>query len=380
MIYFDNSATTKPYPEVIDAFVKVSSEYFGNPSSLHGIGGQAEKLLSHAREQMAGLLNVRKSEVYFTSGGTESNNLAIKGTAFRYNRRGRHLITTSIEHDSVKKAMEQLEQIGFEVTYLPVDHNGIVRVEDVQKALRNDTILISVMYVNNEVGSIQPIQEIGKLLKGYPKTLFHVDAVQAVGKLPIDLKNSGVDLCSISAHKFHGLKGVGALLIREGVRIAPLLSGGGQEFTMRSGTENVAGAVAMAKALRMTMERYEPGVSKMENIQGILMEGLSMVPDIQIHTPDVQAAPHIINFSVQSIKSETFIHALEQKEIYVSTTSACSSKRKTPSRTLLAMGVPKYLAERAIRLSLSYENTNEEARKFISAVKQVANQLGKVRN
>lgn len=380
MIYFDNSATTKPYAEVIDSFVKASSEYFGNPSSLHGIGAQAEQLLSHAREQMAGLLKVRKSEVYFTAGGTESNNLAIKGTAFKYMGRGRHLITTSIEHDSVKKAMEQLETLGFEVTYLPVDKNGIVHVEDVQKALRKDTILTSVMYVNNEVGSIQPIKEIGHLLKGYPKTLFHVDAVQAVGKLPVDLRNSGVDLCSLSAHKFHGLKGTGALFMREGVQVAPLFSGGGQEFTVRSGTENVAGAVAMAKALRMTTERFESGVSNMANIQKMLKDGLRTVPGIQIHTPEVQAAPHIVNFTVQSLKSETFIHALEQKGIYVSTTSACSSKRKTPSRTLLAMGVSKDLAERAIRLSLSYENTEEEAKKFLSAVKQIVNQLGKVRN
>lgn len=379
MIYFDNSATTKPYPEAVDAFVKVSSEYYGNPSSLHGIGGKAEKLLSHARGQIAGLLGAKQQELYFTSGGTESNNLAIKGAALMYKRRGRHLITTAIEHDSVKKAMEQLEQLGYEVTYLPVGHNGIVQIEDVQKAIRDDTILISIMYVNNETGSIQPVEEIGQLLKRYPNVVFHVDAVQAVGKLPIRLSNSGIDLCSISAHKFHGLKGTGALFIRDGLRLAPLLSGGGQEAGMRSGTENVAGAVAMAKALRVTMENFATGISQMTKVHKILRDGLQDMPNIQIHTPEVQAAPHILNFSVSSLRAETLIHALEEQDIYVSTTSACSSKRHQPSRILLAMGVPENLAGSAIRISLSEANTEEEAMKFLAELKQAVNQLGKVR-
>ncbi len=381
MIYFDNSATTKPYTEVVDSFVKVTNKYFGNPSSLHGLGGQAEQLLTQARAQIASLLKVNASEVYFTSGGTESNNLAVKGTALMHKGRGRHIITTSIEHPSISNAFEQLEQLGFQVTYVPVDQNGIVQMEEMEKAIRPDTILISTMYVNNEVGTIQPIKEIGKLLDRFPKILFHVDAVQAVGKLPVDLKEFGVDLFSVSAHKFHGLKGMGVLFIRDGVKIAPLNSGGNQENNIRSGTENVAGAVAMAKALRITMDRYEESIIKLNEIQKTLLYKLSEIPEITIHTPiDQKAAPHIINFSAAWMKAETFIHALEQEEIYVSTTSACSSKGNKPSKTLLAMGVTRNLAERAIRISLSFDNTIDEAMKFITAVNQIANHFGKVRN
>jgi cysteine desulfurase len=380
LIYFDNSATTKPYQEVLDSFIKVSSSYFGNPSSLNALGGQAEKLLTQARGQMAQLLNVKGKEVFFTSGGTESNNLAVKGTAFMHNQKGQHLITSSIEHPSVSKAMEQLEENGFEITYLPVDGNGSVRVEDVEKAIRNDTILISIMLVNNEVGTIQPIKEIGNLLKKYPHVLFHVDAVQGIGKVPLNLYEMGVDLCSLSAHKFHGLKGTGALFIREGVMLSPLLSGGEQEWGMRSGTENVAGAVAMAKALRLTFEKRDTGIDKMKKILAILKDGLNQTEGIQIHTPNIQAAPHIVNFSIPGIKSEVFIHTLEQEEIYVSTTSACSSKKKFPSKTLLAMGVSLRSAESAIRISLSYENTEEDAITVVEAIKNGTKQLRKVMN
>jgi cysteine desulfurase len=380
LIYFDNSATTKPYQEVLDSFIKVSSSYFGNPSSLNALGGQAEKLLTQAKGQMAQLLNVKAKEVFFTSGGTESNNLAVKGTAFMHNQKGRHLITSSIEHPSVSKAMEQLEENGFEITYLPVDGNGSVSLEDVEKAIRKDTILISIMLVNNEVGTIQPIKKIGNLLKKYPHVLFHVDAVQGIGKVPFNLYEMGIDLCSLSAHKFHGLKGTGAIFIREGVMLSPLLSGGEQERGMRSGTENVAGAVAMAKALRITFEKRDTGIDKMKKIQAILKDGLDQTEGIQIHTPNIQAAPHIINFSIPGIKSEVFIHTLEQEGIYVSTTSACSSKKKSPSKTLLAMGVSLKSAESAIRISLSYENTEEEAMTVVEAIKNGTKQLRKVMN
>ncbi|MBO0960069.1 cysteine desulfurase [Neobacillus sp. MM2021_6] len=378
MIYFDNSATTKPYKEVLDSFLTVSSEYYGNPSSLHSMGGQAEKLLSQAREQVAKLLKVKATEIYFTSGGTESNNIAIKGAAFMNRNKGRHIITSSIEHASVRAAMEQLEQEGFEITYLPVDENGRIRVEYVEKAIRKDTILISIMQVNNEVGTVQPIKEIGELVKNHPTILFHVDTVQGIGKVPLSLYSSNVDLCSLSAHKFHGLKGTGALFIREGAKITPLFSGGDQERRMRSGTENVAGFVAMAKALRMTMDKSDTGIKKMEKIQSILRAGLSEIEGVVIHTPIENSAPHIVNFSLAGMKSEVFIHALEQLGVFVSTTSACSSKRKSPSKTLLAMGVPESLAESAIRISLSFENTEEEAKTVILAMKNTANQLRKV--
>ncbi|QCJ43742.1 cysteine desulfurase [Bacillus sp. S3] len=378
MIYLDNSATTKPFKEVLDSFVTVSSEYFGNPSSLHSLGGQAEKLLSQAREQLAKLIKVKPAEIYFTSGGTESNNIAIKGAARLNRNKGRHIITSSVEHASVRAAMEELEQEGFEITYLPVDENGRVGVDDVEKAIRKDTILISIMQVNNEVGSVQPITEIGEILKNYSQILFHVDTVQGIGKVPLSLKNSNVGLCSLSAHKFHGLKGTGALFIREGARLAPLFSGGNQERKMRSGTENVAGAVAMAKALRMTMDKSEAGLERMKKIQSMLRTELNEIDGVKIHTPVIHSAPHIVNFSLIGMRSEVFIHALEQQGVFVSTTSACSSKRKSPSKTLLAMGVPESLAESAIRVSLSFENTEDETKTAVSVIKKTANQLRKV--
>ncbi|MEH7418343.1 cysteine desulfurase family protein [Neobacillus drentensis] len=378
MIYFDNSATTKPYKEVLDSFITVSSEYFGNPSSLHSLGGQAEKLLNQARGQVAKLLKVKPAEIYFTSGGTESNNMAIKGAAFLNRNKGRHIITSSVEHASVLAVMEQLAGEGFDITYLPVDHEGRVSVHDVEKAIRKDTILVSIMQVNNEVGTIQPILEIGEMLKKYPTILFHVDSVQAIGKVPLSLYQHKVDFCSLSAHKFHGLKGTGVLFVREGARLAPLLSGGNQERKMRSGTENVAGFVALAKALRMTMGKSELGITNMKEIQSSLRKKLSELEGVKIHTPFEGAAPHIMNFSLEGIKSEVFIHALETDGVFVSTTSACSSKKKSPSKTLLAMGVPDDLADSSIRISLSFDNTQEEAVAAFSSIKRCVNQLRKV--
>ncbi|MEH7275351.1 cysteine desulfurase family protein [Neobacillus vireti] len=378
MIYFDNSATTRPYKEVLDSFLKVSNDFYGNPSSLHGLGVQAEKLLTQARSQIANLLAVKSTEIYFTSGGTESNNLAIKGTALVHKNIGRHLLFSSIEHPSVRGAMEQLKKLDFDITTIPVDSNGRVNVEDVKASIRKDTILVSVMQVNNEVGTIQPIKEIGKLLKQYPNILFHVDAVQAIGKLPLDLVGNGVDLCSISAHKFHGLKGTGALFIREGVRIDPLLSGGNQEWQIRSGTENVAGAVAMAKALRMTMEKSVSELKRMERVKSVLKAELEKTDGLSINTPVEHSAPHILNFSIKGIKAEVLIHTLEQKGIYLSTTSACSSKKQLPSQTLLAMGVPDDLADSAFRISLSYDNTEEEAKLVAAAIEEAAKHLRKV--
>jgi cysteine desulfurase len=380
MIYFDNSATTKPYKEVIDSFVTVSNDFFGNPSSIHSMGGRAEKLLSQARTQVANLVEVNPSEIFFTSGGTESNNLAIKGAALFHKNKGRHLILSSIEHPSVRGAMEQLQRYGFEVTYLPVDSSGRVSVKDVKASIKAETILVSVMQVNNEVGTIQPIFEIGNLLMHYPGILFHVDAVQAIGKLPLELYRNHVDLCSFSGHKFHGLKGTGALFIKDGVQLDPLFSGGNQEWKLRSGTENVAGAVAMAKALRITLEKSKSGKANMQRVISLLRDGLSRIEDLTIHTPLENSAPHLLNFSIKGIKSEVLIHALEQQEIFLSTTSACSSKKKSPSKTLLAMGVPEDLADSAFRISLSYDNTEEEAAAVIIALDKAVKQLRKVMN
>lgn len=380
MIYFDNSATTKPYKEVIDSFVKVSTDYFGNPSSLHQLGGMAEQLLSQARNQIAKLLNVKQTEIIFTSGGTESNNLAIKGASFEYQGRGNHIITTAIEHASVRETMEQLRKFGFEITYLPVDKDGKVSVTSVEEAIRKETILVSIMHVNNEVGSIQPIKEIGKLLKNYSKILFHVDYVQGIGKVPLDFHECGVDLCSISGHKFHGLKGTGALFIRDGLKIFPLFAGGSQELKVRSGTENVAGIVAMAKALRLTMDQFAKKRPAMLQVNQTIRDGLAKIEGITINTSKNNSAPHIINFSVKGYKAETFVHLLAEKEIFVSTTSACSSRIPQPSKTLLAMGIPVEEAKSAIRISLTYDNTLEEAKQVIAAISESLNHLGEVLN
>lgn len=378
MIYFDNSATTKPFPEVVDSFVKVSSNFFGNPSSIHRLGVEAESLLAHARKQIGELLQVNPSEVYFTSGGTESNNLAIKGTALMYRNRGKHIITSAVEHASVREAYQQLEELGFRITVIPVDEEGRVSVSEIEGAICHDTILVSIMHVNNEVGTIQPIEEIGEMLKGYSKILFHVDFVQGVGKVALDIQKHHIDLCSISAHKFHGLKGTGLLVVREGVQISPLFSGGNQEWKLRSGTENVAGAVSMAKALRLTLQSYQTKLRQISEVQVYLLKELKMLEDVVIHTPNSGRAPHIINFSVKGFRGEVFVHALEEKGLIVSTTSACSSKKKAVSHTLLAMNVSKDIAESAIRMSLSYENTLEEAKKAVSIIQTTVTELREV--
>jgi len=379
MIYLDNSATTKPYPEVVESFVTVTTKYFGNPSSLHELGMQAERLLTQARENVAKMLNVRPTEVVFTSGGTEANNMAIKGIALQYQNRGKHIITTAIEHPSVSEPCKQLEELGFEISYLPVNENGVITVEDLLKTVRGDTILVSIMHVNNEVGSIQPIKEIGRLLRSYPKVVFHVDHVQGMGKVPLDLQEADVDLCTMSAHKFHGLRGAGILYVREGVKLFPLLAGGAQEMRRRSGTENVAAVVAMAKALRMTLEQQEKQCSHLEKVKDAWVQQLQQIPEIQLNTPLDESAPHIINFSLKyGMKSEVFVHELAKHNIFVSTTSACSSRTKAPSKTLLAMGVDHTLAESAIRISLSYDNTIDEIPIVITAIKETLIKLQEV--
>ncbi|WP_062355067.1 cysteine desulfurase family protein [Bacillus kwashiorkori] len=378
MIYLDNSATTKPKREVLDTYVKVSESFYGNPSSLHHIGIQAEKLLNQARQQIASLLGVNNNEMIFTSGGTEGNNMAIKSIALTYKNRGKHIITSSVEHPSVIEACEQLKLLGYEVTYLPVNHEGRINLEDLKLAIRPDTILVSVMHVNNEVGTIQPIKQIGEILSQYPKIFFHVDYVQGVGKVPLPLHDCHVDLATISAHKFHGLKGVGALYIRSSIRLQPLLSGGGQEGKLRSGTENVAGIVAMAKALRLTMERADTSQPKMAALKNQMREALSSINGVHIHTPIDHSAPHILNFSVENFKAEVLVHAIEEEEVFVSSTSACSSKLAEPSKVLLAMGVSERLALSSIRISLSDDTTEEDIRIAINVIKKSINKLQKI--
>lgn len=371
MIYIDNSATTKPFPEVIQSFVTVSDKFYGNPSSIHRMGMEAEKLLTQARDQIASLLQVKTSEIYFTSGGTEGNNAAIKGAATFYKERGKHIITTEIEHDSVQKGMEQLEKAGYTVTYLPVDSDGVVSVEQVQKNIRKDTILVSIMQVNNEVGSIQPIIEIGKLLKSYPTILFHVDGVQGIGKNHLSIKEANIDLYTVSAHKFHGLKGNGVLFIKEGRELTPLLAGGGQESNRRSGTQNVAGAVSIAKALRLQLNNQQQKWNHVVKMNQYLREQLLLIDGVIIHSPlEGKSIPHILNFSILGVKAEVLVHSLGERNIFLSTTSACSSKSKKVSKTLVSMGVPEHVAESSFRISLSYDNTMEEMKKVTQAMKE----------
>ncbi|HBZ09677.1 MAG TPA: cysteine desulfurase [Bacillus bacterium] len=378
MIYFDNSATTKPYEEVLQAFVQVNKEFFGNPSSLHALGGKSEQLLTTAREQIAQLAGVHSNEIIFTSGGSEGNNLAIKGTALMHRSRGNHIITTSVEHPAVTEACEQLRMLGFDITYIDVDKDGRVSSDDMIRAVTDKTILVSMIHVNNEVGTIQPVEEVGRRLKDFPKVLFHVDNVQGASKVPLDIYRSNIDLCTFSAHKFHGLKGSGFLFVKKGVKIAPLISGGNQEKSLRSGTENTGGIVAMAKAFRIAENKRKSNMESLLEIKKYIIHQLEEVPGLVINTPRDHAAPHIVNVSAVGLKGEVIVHALAEQGIFISTTSACSSKDKTPSGTLRAMGVPEEEATGAIRISLSYENTLEEAEKMVHAFKQVLDRLNKV--
>lgn len=368
MNYFDYAATTPPYEEVIVTIGEVMAQHYGNPSSLHRLGEQSDRLVKKAREVCSTILQVMPSELVFTSGATESNNFAIKGVAFQYQQRGRHMITTMIEHPSVYECMKQLESWGWEVTYLSPDHTGCITAKQVEDALREDTVLVSIMHVNHEVGSIQPINDIGAMLKQKrPNILLHVDGVQGFGKVPLSLSSSGVDLYSLSAHKWRGPKGIGILYVRNGVQLTPLLSGGGQEGQVRSGTENVPLIVGMAQAMRLTMQGQEQRLSILENLKRQLEGALTNMPEIQLNS-SVEGAPHIIHFSCEGIKAETLLHKLEEKGFYVSSQSACSSKKIEPSRVLLQMGKTKSQAESGIRISLNEIHTSEQIHNLIGAI------------
>lgn len=373
-VYFDNSATTKPYPEVIATFTEVMKTYYGNPSSLHALGLEAEKLLARSREVIADVLEVGEDELIFTSGGTESINLAIQGVAFRYKQRGRHIITSAIEHAAVYNTCQRLaKDFGFEVTYLPVDGDGLISLEDLQSALRDDTILVSLIHVNNEMGSIQPVEQVGKLLHKYPKVLFHVDHVQGFGKVPLEIKKCHIDLLSLSGHKFHAPKGVGLLYVRKGVELYPLLHGGGQQHGLRSGTENVPGWVALAKACRMVKEKERENIAHLKKLNRLLRKGLGQLEQVRINTPadEAKGAPHILSISIKGAKPEVILHALEERGIYLSTRSACSSKDTKTNRILTALGLPEEYANSALRISLSAENTAEEVEYFLKVMQEI---------
>ena len=370
MIYFDNAATTKIYDDALTSYVQVSQKFFGNPSSLHQLGVDAYQVLTKARAQVASLLSVLPEEIFFTSGGTESNNWAIKGTALEKSVFGKHIITTKIEHPSVLQTCKQLERFGFEVTYLDADSKGIVNVEQLKESLRKETILVSVMAVNNEVGAVQPIAEIAKVLEEYPSIHFHVDAVQAVERASQLLAIERIDLLSLSAHKFHGPRGVGIMYKKFGRKIQALLTGGGQEKGERSTTENLPGIVATTKALRMAIEEK----SVTGELRSQLWKELVTKPEIRIFSPE-DGASHVLCFAIKGVRGEVVVHAFENHGIYISTTSACSSKKADSSSTLYAMDVPTEWATGAVRVSFSNDNTKEEVEQFINVLHQLMKQF-----
>ncbi|MGM9892087.1 cysteine desulfurase family protein [Limosilactobacillus sp.] len=366
MIYFDNSATTQVSPEVLATYDTVSQKIWGNPSSLHNFGEEAWNLLEQARQQIAKLMGVKPSEIIFTSGGSEGDNWVIKGTAMAKRRFGKHIITTSVEHAAVRNALAQLEDLGFEVTYLPVDDEGRINPADVKAALRSDTILVSIMAVNNEIGTVQPIKEVGEILKDYPNVHFMVDAVQAIGKGLDDLVFSDrVDFATFSGHKFHAPRGTGFVYVKSGRKLAPLIAGGGQERTLRSGTENTPGDVAMARAIRLVKEKEAQTVKNEQAIKEKIYDHLQQFDHVKIFSGrQTGFAPHILCFAIVGVRGETIVHAFEEQGIYISTTSACSSKKHAEAGTLAAMKVPEEEATSAVRISLGDQNTLAEAEQF----------------
>lgn len=380
MIYFDNSATTKPYPEALATYTEVATRIWGNPSSLHNLGSQATRILEASRKQIAELIGKKADEIYFTSGGTEGDNWILKGVAFEKAPYGKHIIVSDIEHPAIKESAAWLKTQGFEVDYAPVDARGFVKVDALANLLRPDTTLVSVMAVNNEIGSIQPIHDIAALLEDRPTVSFHVDAVQALAKVATEVYlPERVDFATFSSHKFHGLRGVGFVYIKEGKKITPLLTGGGQEKEMRSTTENVAGIAATAKALRLAMENQEAFASKTQQMKEVIREELANYPDVTVFSGEDHFAPHILTFGIKGVRGEVVVHAFEEFDIYISTTSACSSKAGKPAGTLIAMGVDKSIAQTAVRLSLDLENDMSQVEQFLTKFKLIYEQTQKVR-
>ena len=368
-IYLDNSATTKVYDEVAELMLKVFKEDYGNPSSMHNKGMEAERYVKKSAEIIAKILKVNEKEILFTSGGTESNNLAVIGTAQARKREGNHIVTTKIEHPSIANPMKYLEENGYEVTYLSVDKNGIIDVEELKSAIRKDTILVSIMHVNNEVGSIQPIDEVAKIIEDEfknnsdrrEKITFHVDAIQSFGKFEIYPKRMGIDLLSVSGHKINGPKGIGFLYIKDKVKISPLILGGGQQRGMRSGTENVPGIAGIGMASDITYKNLNEIKERMMNIKDYFIDELCKLDNVAVNSQKGEnGAPHIISATFKGIRSEVLLHSLEDKGIYISAGSACSSNKPALSETLKAMNIPKEDIESTVRFSLGHSNTKEE--------------------
>ncbi len=366
-VYLDNSATTRVFPQVAELMTRIMCEDYGNSSSMHRKGVEAEQHIRYAKETLARILKVSEKEIFFTSGGTESDNLALIGCAMANSRRGKHLITTKIEHPAILQTHFYLENLGFRVTYLPVNKSGQIQLEDLRRAMTPETILVSIMHTNNEIGSLQPIEEAGALIKKMnPNTLFHVDAVQGFGKAKIFPKKMNIDLLSVSSHKIHGPKGVGLLYIGEKVKIQPIIHGGGQQKNLRSGTENVPGAAGMAKAAELLYEELDKEVDKLYSLKEYFIKGLSKLDGIQVNglipgAADIRGtAPHIVSVSIAGVRSEVILHALEDKGIYISAGSACAAHKPQTSETLKAIGLQREYWDSTIRFSFSVFTTREE--------------------
>lgn len=372
--YLDNSATTRCADEVIEKVVKVMGTDYGNPSSKHMKGVEAENYIKEATKVIAKTLKCQEKEILFTSGGTESNNMAIIGTAMANKRRGNHVIVSSVEHASVKEPFNFLEENGFEVTYLPVDENGLVSIQDLKEALDDNTILVAVMYANNEIGTIEPIEEIGQVVKEYNKDIvFFVDAIQAYGKFKIYPNKLNVDLMSVSSHKIHGPKGSGFLYIKGNTKIRPLILGGGQQKGMRSGTENVPGVAGLGVAAGLIYDSdFDKKIGKMYELRDYFIEELEKLDDVKINgMRKRQSAPHVVSVSFKDIRAEVLLHALEEKNIYVSSGSACSSNKPGLSSTLVAIGLDSSLLDSTIRFSFSFNTTKEELDYTLQALKEL---------
>lgn len=367
--YFDNSATTPVYPEVRDLMVKIMEEDYGNPSSLHMKGVTAARYIKEARESLAGEMKVMPKEIVFTSGGTESNNMALIGGALANRRAGNKIITTSVEHASVGSTMDFLAAMGFDVVRIGVDSSGQIDMNQLMSEVDDDTIIVSVMYVNNEIGAVMPIADIARLIKEKnPNVLFHVDAIQAFGKYRIYPKRMGIDMMSISGHKFHGPKGVGALFIRDRVKVKPIIYGGGQQSGMRSGTENVPGIAGMALAAEITYNGLEEKMEHLRQLKEHLISELTQIDDVYSNSGD---APHIASITFKGVRSEVMLHALEEREVYVSSGSACSSNKQHASGTLKAIGLPQDKLESTLRFSFSPENTMEQVDYAVECCRQL---------
>ena len=373
IIYLDNASTSKVHPDVLDSYNQITLKYFANPSSIHYLGQESNRLLEKSREQILKLFNLTHHEVIFTSGATEANNLAIKGYAFANKGRGNHIITSAIEHPSVLNTVKQLEKYGFEITILPVNKQGVVEVNSLKAALKEDAILVSIMAVNNETGAINPIKEIGEVLKNYPKIAFHVDMTQAIGKVDIPLEN--IDMFSFAGHKIHGLLGSGALIKEKKIILEPLNSGGGQENNLRSGTNTVALSASLAKALRLAIKGQQENYQKVSNLRDYLLSYLKDNPDIYSINSYSLDNPYILNFSLINHKASVVVEALSNKGIMVSSLSACHSKYEDYSYVVYAMNQDMKLAHNTIRVSFSYENNVDDVNALIRGLKQIMKEI-----